>query len=186
MPVSGWNSSQPVSLARKSKCHQERRNSPSVASLNPTEACRCTTFSISVSSILRSSSGAISPFSSFARASLILGGRRRLPTSSARKGGLVRCMVLNSGNSSVAGAAGKLIAVIVAPLLQARKHLVDLVHGPGPRLRHRRHVLFNGERAEDVALLRYPADPGARPLVGPQCRDVGSAEAEHAAEAAGD
>src|SRR5262249_23724721 len=106
MPVSGWNSSQPVSFAKKSKCHQERRNSPSVASFKPTEACRCTTFSISMSSTLRSSSGAISPFSSFARASLIFGGRRRLPTSSARKGGLGRCMVLNSGNSSVGTAAG--------------------------------------------------------------------------------
>src|SRR5436190_3983804 len=105
MPVSGWNSSQPVNFARKSKCHQERRNSPSVASFSPIEACLCTTFSISMSSILDSSSAAISPFSSFARASLIFGGRRRLPTSSARKGGLVRCMVLNSENSSV-GAAG--------------------------------------------------------------------------------
>src|SRR5262249_35291480 len=91
---------------RKSKCHQERRNSPSVASFSPTEACRCTTFSISMSSTLRRSSGVISPFSSFARASLIFGGRRRLPTSSARKGGLGRCMVSNSGNSSVAGPAG--------------------------------------------------------------------------------
>ena len=34
-------------LARKSKCHQERRNSPSVASFRPIGACLCTTFSIS-------------------------------------------------------------------------------------------------------------------------------------------
>src|SRR5690348_7094853 len=93
MPMSGWNSSQPVSFARKSKCHHERRNSPSVASLRPVEACRCTTFSISMSSILRKSSAEISPFSSLARASLIFGGRNRLPTSSARNGGLVLCMV---------------------------------------------------------------------------------------------
>src|SRR5262252_360369 len=92
MPISGWNSSQPVSLARKSKCHQERRNSPSVASLKPVEACLCTTFSISMSSTLRSSSAEISPFSSLARASLIFGGLSRLPTSSARNGGFVRCM----------------------------------------------------------------------------------------------
>src|SRR3569833_2668634 len=92
MPVSGWNSSQPVSLARKSKCHQERRNSPSVASFKPIDACLCTTFSISMSSILRRSSAEISPFSSLARASLIFAGRRRLPTSSARKGALVRCI----------------------------------------------------------------------------------------------
>src|SRR5262249_33816386 len=92
IPVSGWNISQPVSLARKSKCHQERRNSPSVASFRPIEACLCTTFSISMSSILRRSSAEISPFSSLARASLIFGGRNRLPTSSARKGALVRCI----------------------------------------------------------------------------------------------
>src|SRR5947208_7785831 len=97
MPVSGWNNSQPVSLARKSKCHQERRNSPSVASFKPTEACLCTTFSISMSSILRRSPAEISPFSSLARASLILAGRRRLPTSSARKGALVRCMSDSQG-----------------------------------------------------------------------------------------
>src|SRR5690348_16346480 len=97
MPVSGWNSSQPVSFARKSKCHQERRNSPSVASFRPSEACLCTTFSISLSSTLRSSSAPISPFSSLARASLMRGGLSRLPTSSARNGGLVLCMVENSG-----------------------------------------------------------------------------------------
>src|SRR5262245_22260816 len=105
MPVSGWNSSHPVSLARKSKCHQERRNSPSVASFRPTEACRCTTFSISRSSALRRSSGVISPFSSLARASLMRGGRNRLPTSSARNGGLVLCMVSTPINL-VRGGAG--------------------------------------------------------------------------------
>src|ERR1700745_1373577 len=49
-----------------------------------------------MSSALRRSSGPISPFSSLARASLMRGGRNRLPTSSARKGALVRCMVVNS------------------------------------------------------------------------------------------
>src|ERR1700722_14228142 len=94
IPSPASNISQPVRFDRKSKCHQERRNSPSVASFNPVEACRCTTFSISMSSALRSSSAEISPFSSLARASLTRCGRRRLPTSSARKGGFVRCMVV--------------------------------------------------------------------------------------------
>src|SRR5882757_2480911 len=93
MPSSGWNNSQPVRWLRKSKCHHERRNSPSVASLKPICACLCTTFSISLSSTLRKSSAVSSPFSSLARASLMRGGRSRLPTSSARKGALVRCMV---------------------------------------------------------------------------------------------
>src|SRR6516165_6659734 len=104
MPVSGWNSSQPVSLARKSKCHQERRNSPSVASFSPTDACLCTTFSISESSILRNSPGEISPFSNLARASLMRAGLSRLPTSSARNGGFVRCMVLLPKSSMCRGA----------------------------------------------------------------------------------
>src|ERR1700680_3829307 len=94
MPSSGWNSSQPVKSLRKSKCHHERRNSPSVASFRPIDACLCTTFSISMSSTLRRSSADISPFSSLARASLMRGGRNRLPTSSARKGAFVLCMVL--------------------------------------------------------------------------------------------
>src|SRR6201991_1449612 len=94
MPMSGSNSSQPVRWLRKSKCHQERRNSPSVASFNPSEACLCTTFSISMSSALRKSSAEISPFSNLARASLMRGGRNRLPTSSARNGAFVLCMVI--------------------------------------------------------------------------------------------
>src|SRR5689334_315924 len=106
MPVSGWNNSQPVSLARKSKCHQERRNSPSVASFRPMEACLCTIFSISRSSALRRSSAVISPFSSLARASLMRGGRNRLPTSSARNGGLVLCMVSTPIKNLVRGGAG--------------------------------------------------------------------------------
>src|SRR6266403_2401850 len=81
-----------MSFARKSKCHQERRNSPSVASFSAIDACLCTTLSISMSSALRRSSADISPFSSLARASLMRGGRNRLPTSSARKGAFVLCM----------------------------------------------------------------------------------------------
>src|SRR3981189_1706713 len=46
-----------------------------------------------MSSTLRRSSAEISPFSSLARASLMRGGRSRLPTSSARKGAFVLCMV---------------------------------------------------------------------------------------------
>src|ERR1700722_2399778 len=100
MPSPASNTPQPVSFERKSKCHHERRNSPSVASFKPVEACLCTTFSISMSSALRRSSADISPFSSLARASLLRGGRNRLPTSSARKGALVLCMVFTPANYS--------------------------------------------------------------------------------------
>ena len=52
MPWSSTTRSQPVSFQKKSKCHQERRNSPSVASCRPTSSCFLMTFLISSSSIL--------------------------------------------------------------------------------------------------------------------------------------
>src|SRR5580698_887460 len=52
------------------------------------------TFSISRSSIARSASAVISPRSRLARASFSTGGRSRLPTWSARNGGVVRCIKL--------------------------------------------------------------------------------------------
>src|ERR1700676_3720583 len=104
MPWSGWNSSQPVRWLRQSKCHHERRNSPSVASFSPIEACLCTTFSISMSSTLRRPSADISPFSNLARASLMRGGRNRLPTMSARNGAFVLCIVSTPGTSMCRGA----------------------------------------------------------------------------------
>src|SRR5207302_5648282 len=285
MPTSGWNSSQPVNLARKSKCHHERRNSPSVASFRPIEACLCTTFSISTSSTLRRSSAEISPFSSLARASLMRGGRSRLPTSSARNGALLRCMVstpnrlmcrsggdaekafeyrgigfqggtrrivndrpalqyhdavgqpqnllrilLDNDGTGPAGAGdgtecleqlfhddrrqplgrlvqqqhswierqraadrehlllatGELVAEIVAAFLQPRKHFIDLCDRPRPGLRHRCHVFFDRQRAEDVALLRHPADTRPRPLVRPHLGDVLPAKGNGSAKAAGD
>ena len=63
-------------------------------------------------------------------------------------------------------AAGELVAEIAAALLQPRKHLVDPAHGPRPGPRHGGHVLLDRERAEDVALLRHPADAG-RARAGP-------------------
>ena len=83
-------------------------------------------------------------------------------------------------------AAGELVAEIAAALLQPRKHLVDLFDGPWPGLRHGGHVFLHRQRAEDIALLRHPADPGPRPLVRPHGGDVQPTEREGAAEAAGD
>src|SRR6266446_9193858 len=256
-----------------------------------------------MSSTLRRSSADISPFSSLARASLMRGGRNRLPTSSARKGAFVRCMSYsrrikafsseldpasheeNASNKLVwrgsrdaqeafeyrgiglqggtrrimddgaalqyhnavgqpqnllrvlldddgtgtarAGdgaersqqfldddrgqplgrlvqqqhfwierqraadrqhlllAAGEQVAEMVAALFQPRKHLVDLFHGPSAGLRHRGHVLFHRQRAEDIALLRHPADARPRPLVRPHLRDIPPAKADGSSEAAG-
>ena len=79
-------------------------------------------------------------------------------------------------------AAGELIAEIVAALFQPRKHLVDLCHRPWSRLRHRGHVFFDRQRAEDIALLRHPADPCPRPLVRPHLRDIPPAKGDGSPE----
>src|SRR5262249_11094657 len=79
---------------KKSKCHHERRNSPSVAHCRPTSCCLATTFSISASSISFSAAAVMVPAACFARACVRRAGRRKLPTWSARNGGLVRCICL--------------------------------------------------------------------------------------------
>src|SRR5262245_6119182 len=89
-------------MPRKSKCHQERRNSPSVASCSPVASCFLTTFSISRSSIALSSAAEMAPFSRLARASLSAAGRRKLPTWSARNGGLVLFIARTPGGQSSA------------------------------------------------------------------------------------
>src|SRR3954470_12000491 len=74
----------------KSMCQEARRNSPSVADLRPTCSCLATTSRIASSSIPRSSSASIAPVLKSSRAFRSCGGRSRLPTWSARYGGLVR------------------------------------------------------------------------------------------------
>ena len=86
-----WRSA-PSSPHRKSRCHHERRNSPSVIDLRPTSSCFAMTFSISRSSTALSASAPISPRWRCSRACLTGAERSRLPTWSARNGGLVRCM----------------------------------------------------------------------------------------------
>src|ERR1035437_7695302 len=80
----------PFRARKKSKCHQERRNSPSVASFRPTSACFLMIFSISRSSTALSAAESISPLANLARASFSGAVRSRLPTMSARNGGVVR------------------------------------------------------------------------------------------------
>src|ERR1700688_879592 len=84
-------------MPKKSKCHHERRNSPSVASLSPTSSCLPMIFSISRSSTSASCAALISPLSRLARASFSGAVRKMLPTTSARNGGLV----LGIGRSSL-------------------------------------------------------------------------------------
>ena len=50
------------------------------------------------------------------------------------------------------------------------------LHGPRARPRDGGEVLLHGERAEDVALLRHPADAGVRAPLGALARDVAAVE----------
>src|SRR4051794_241296 len=74
----------------KSMCQDSRRNSPSVTDFRPVCSWRRMTSRIASSSIARRSSWEMRPAARSSRALSTSGGRSRLPTWSARKGGLVR------------------------------------------------------------------------------------------------
>src|SRR5579875_952915 len=74
----------------KSMCHDVRRNSPSVTVCSPTSRCSSMTSRMAASSAARSASASMRPASKSARALMSSGGRSRLPTWSARKGGSAR------------------------------------------------------------------------------------------------
>src|SRR6266853_4389288 len=80
-------------MPKKSKCHQARRYSPSVARLRPIASCLAMMLGISWSSTALSCTAVISPEAAFSRASLSGAERRIEPTWSARKGGLVRAVM---------------------------------------------------------------------------------------------
>src|SRR6476660_1806952 len=77
----------------KSMCHDVRRNSPSVALRRPMSRWTATTSRMASSSMSRRPSGLSCPAARSARAWSRCGGRRRLPTWSARNGGVVRSVM---------------------------------------------------------------------------------------------
>jgi hypothetical protein len=85
--VAPWIVCTPSKPRRKSMCHQSRRYSPSVMLWSPTASWNATTLRMHSSSTLRSASGASSPRRARSRAAFSSGGRKRLPTWSARNGG---------------------------------------------------------------------------------------------------
>src|SRR6185503_2814563 len=82
--------STPGRAARKSVCHDLRRNSPSVIDFSPTASCFAISAVISWSSICFRHSAEIAFLARSARACFSAAGRSRLPTWSARNGGVVR------------------------------------------------------------------------------------------------
>src|SRR4029077_1775841 len=97
IPQAVVNGVTPSRPRKKSKCHHERRNSPSVAHCRPMSSCFLMPAAISRSSMALRVSAVISPFWRLARASLSAAGRSRLPTWSARNGGEVRGMAFPHG-----------------------------------------------------------------------------------------
>ena len=68
--------------------------------------------------------------------------------------------------------ARELVAEIAAAFVKPRKQLVDARLGPWAGPGHGGEILLDGERFEDVALLRHPADAGKGALVRAQRRDI--------------
>src|SRR5438034_541358 len=89
----------------KSMCQEARRNSPSVADCRPSSSCILTTSRIARSSTKRSSTPEILPRANSSRARNSSGGRSRLPTWSARNGGVVRRRPFAGGPREEATAA---------------------------------------------------------------------------------
>ena len=93
-PLSETRFSTPSRPQRKSRCHHDRRNSPSVIAWRPTSSWRLITRAISRSSTAFRSAAEISFFANFSRADLMAAGRNRLPTWSARNGGFFRSIFI--------------------------------------------------------------------------------------------
>src|SRR5215472_8951770 len=85
--------STPSSCSRKSIWKYVLRYSPSVTPCRPASSCMRTTSRIARSSNARSSCFEISPFLCRSRAASSSGGLRKLPTWSARNGGLLRTLM---------------------------------------------------------------------------------------------
>src|SRR5690606_34283020 len=122
-----------------------RRNSPSVTTGRPTSSCRRTTSAIDWSSISRRARASISPFFQRSRACRSLGGRRRLPTWSARKKGFVIALLL-------------LLQLFPRVLHRGREHLELHVGELAVHLAHFAQVFG----LHDVARLRVDGDRPAR------------------------
>ena len=96
MPVTGARST-PSSWRRKSRCQKSRRNSPSVTTGRPSDSCLATAVRMHRSSTSRSCAAEMAPAFARVRASWSSGGRKRLPTCSARNGGVVAMFLPPAG-----------------------------------------------------------------------------------------
>src|SRR5258708_15291724 len=137
-PCSLWNlagsppcTSTPSIFSRKSRNQWRRWNSPSVHTLSPAAFFIPPACSTSLASMSRSSAAEISPFSRRARASWIVCGRNRLPTTPALNGGFD---------------AGTGLLLLTQRLVGLDAGFPD---GPGPLLLIGAQQLGGGPRAAD-------------------------------------
>src|SRR3954463_3740753 len=158
----------------KSMCQVARRNSPSVTDRNPTSSCMRTASSIAASSAaLRPSSSSL-PAACASRASCSSGGRSRLPTWSARNGGLVRSDIeppgpLVCGMRTMAHTAHTIVSLGAA--------VSELVHdGDTVALEGFTHLIpmaagqeLIRQRRRDLTLVRMTPDIVYDQLIGAGC-----------------
>src|SRR5215216_785933 len=125
----------------KSMCQEARRNSPSVAVRSPTSSCIFTTSRIASSSTARSSSSSSRPSACAARASSSRCGRSRLPTWSARNGGV--SLMLNRSPPDQLVQVGLLLdeAVLLAELRQLLDGVLRQLRLPARQVDLRRGLL---------------------------------------------
>src|SRR4051794_13959091 len=95
----------------KSMCHDARRNSPSVTLMSPASRCIATTSRIASFSAPRSSESSIRPAACSSRAFSSEAGLSRLPTWSARKGGLSRIAMACTLSGRVAPTASRALTM---------------------------------------------------------------------------
>src|SRR5260370_27398716 len=154
-------------------CQEPRRNSPSVMPCRPASSCIRTARKMDASSMVRSSGADISPFLNRSRARKSSGGRSRLPTWSARNGGLPFSMDVLDGMDGLEQlpqprkylarvAFEDLVAVAVAQGqgIEIALRIVEIMPGLRIDSPHRPHHL----RAEDDVVggnhLEQQFDPG--------------------------
>src|SRR5882724_3157297 len=123
----------PSSCFTKSRCQKSRRYSPSVIPCRPMACCFATAPRMHSSSTAFSHSAGSFPALAFARAATSSGGRSRLPTWSARKGGFM----------SSRGAERRGISIGTASYLalecSARDQALEIVRAADQQALHEHH-----------------------------------------------
>src|SRR5258708_35215866 len=172
----------PSSRAMKSRCQKSRRYSPSVTTRRPSDSCVATAARMHRSSTALSCAAVMAPALALLRASRSSGGRSRLPTWSARNGGVVTISVEDHAAVDVEGLAGDVararrgeedreggdvLRIVGTPERDRRVapalHLLDR-HALDPR--PRRHVVLRQRRHRGARAHGVDVDVGPGELLG--------------------